>query len=185
MGEVFLHEASAGRHAREALEPAAGDVVALRLHCKLGAAAKSLLLSGSHSFGTIETLRRAAIDDATHALQRHEPQYSAARTVTPAQRTLFLAIALGLTVCVAISPAIGGLVLTAFIAASYAANAVFRAWLFWVGSDEPTSQSDAPGERAIAAGLPVYTVLVPLYREANVVAQLAAALRRLDYPGIR
>jgi len=32
---------------------------------------------------------------------------------------------------------------------------------------------------------PVYTVLVPLYREANVVPQLAQAMRQLDYPGIR
>jgi glycosyltransferase XagB len=183
-GVSILREASARPRARGAPEYAVGiaHAVALRLNRKLGAAAKSLLLSGCHSFGAIEPLRRAATEDATHALERHEPQYSAARTLTPAQRTLFLTIALGLTVCVAISPAAGGLVLTACIAASYAANAVFRAWLFWVGSDEPTVQSDAPGENASAAELPVYTVLVPLYREANVVAQLAAALRRLDYP---
>ena len=30
--------------------------------------------------------------------------------------------------------------------------------------------------------LPIYTVLVPMYREANVLALLVAALRRLDYP---
>ena len=30
---------------------------------------------------------------------------------------------------------------------------------------------------------PVYTILCPLYREANVVADLVAALDRLDYPG--
>jgi cellulose synthase/poly-beta-1,6-N-acetylglucosamine synthase-like glycosyltransferase len=33
--------------------------------------------------------------------------------------------------------------------------------------------------------LPIYTVLVPLYHEANVLSELSAALRRLDYPGIR
>jgi hypothetical protein len=184
VGEVsILRDAFARPRARDAPERAVGaaDTVALRLHRKLGAAAKSLLLSGSHSFGAIEPLRRAAIDDATHALHRHEPQYSAARVFTPAQRTLFLVVALGLAVCIAISPAVGGLVLTALIAASYAANAIFRAWLFWVGSDEPTAQSN-PGENATPTDLPIYTVLVPLYREATVVAQLAAALRRLDYP---
>ena len=31
---------------------------------------------------------------------------------------------------------------------------------------------------------PTYTILCPLYREANVVADLVAALERIDYPGI-
>lgn len=34
-------------------------------------------------------------------------------------------------------------------------------------------------------GLPVYTVLVPLYREADVAAKIIAALGRLDYPADR
>jgi hypothetical protein len=33
--------------------------------------------------------------------------------------------------------------------------------------------------------LPVYTIVVPLYGEAHMVQRLAAALERLDYPGIR
>jgi len=34
------------------------------------------------------------------------------------------------------------------------------------------------------ARLPVYTLIIPLYREAKVARQLARALDRLDYPGI-
>jgi cellulose synthase/poly-beta-1,6-N-acetylglucosamine synthase-like glycosyltransferase len=32
--------------------------------------------------------------------------------------------------------------------------------------------------------LPVYTIIVPLYREAQMLPQLIAALKRLQYPGI-
>jgi glycosyltransferase involved in cell wall biosynthesis len=35
------------------------------------------------------------------------------------------------------------------------------------------------------AELPVYTILVPLYREANMLASLVRALARLDYPGAK
>jgi cellulose synthase/poly-beta-1,6-N-acetylglucosamine synthase-like glycosyltransferase len=41
----------------------------------------------------------------------------------------------------------------------------------------PTPELDLPERR-----LPVYTVIVPLYREAQMVPQLIAALRRLQYP---
>ena len=33
------------------------------------------------------------------------------------------------------------------------------------------------------ADVPTYTILCPLYREANVVPDLVAALERIDYPG--
>lgn len=42
---------------------------------------------------------------------------------------------------------------------------------------------EPPGRLEIPAGeLPIYTIIIPLYREANMVAQLTAALRRLHYP---
>ncbi len=44
----------------------------------------------------------------------------------------------------------------------------------------PTDRLSAP--LAGDAGLPVYSLLVPLYREAGMVAGLITALRRLDYP---
>ncbi|MGH8639819.1 MAG: hypothetical protein ACREUZ_22045 [Burkholderiales bacterium] len=47
----------------------------------------------------------------------------------------------------------------------------------------------APAPRALRLGtdyeLPIYTVIVALYRESGTVEGLVAALRALDYPGIR
>jgi hypothetical protein len=47
--------------------------------------------------------------------------------------------------------------------------------------DELAFTNEAQGADA---DLPVYTVLVPLFREAEVLPILADALKRLDYPGI-
>ncbi len=57
----------------------------------------------------------------------------------------------------------------------------FRAWLVrdaWRGAREPTH----PAPRLPNSELPRYTVLVPLYREANVLAPLVSHLGHMDYP---
>jgi cellulose synthase/poly-beta-1,6-N-acetylglucosamine synthase-like glycosyltransferase len=79
-------------------------------------------------------------------------------------------------------PATGGLLLTGFVACGYLANAIFRSLLFWVGADEPATNEVQAFE---PASFPIYTILVPLYREANIIRQLTASLRRLDYPAAK
>jgi hypothetical protein len=148
----------------------------------LAAGGKSILLSDESNNALTRSLRACALHQATYGLQKHEPQFSAAQVVTRGQRTFFLTVLLLLAATLTIFPATGGLLLTGIVACGYLANAIFRGLLFWVGADEvPTHETpaDDPGP------LPIYTVLVPLYREANVISQLTASLRCLDYPGIR
>lgn len=151
----------------------------LRLHSKLGAGCKSLLLSGDNSDPLAESIRLYALDEATYGLLRRQPQFSAARVVSNGQRILFLASFVLFALTMTTFPATGGLLLTGIVACGYLANAIFRAVLFWVGADEALTGNVLGAERL---PLPIYTVLVPLYREANVVPQLAKSLRRLEYP---
>jgi len=61
------------------------------------------------------------------------------------------------------------------------------AFLAWIGlrlhscriRPSPSPRLDLPGRL-----LPVYTIIVPLYREAQMLPQLIAALKRLDYPAL-
>lgn len=155
------------------------SALAFRLHSRLGAAGKSPLLFEDGCGLLTESLRSCALAEATHGLQRRQPQFSAAQVLTKGQRIFFLAALLLLTSTMAVFPAVGGLLLTGIVACGYLANAVFRGVLFWVGA------GDAPGVSIPAAGpdpLPIYTVLVPLYHEANVIPQLTTSLRNLDYP---
>jgi hypothetical protein len=155
------------------------SALALRLHSQLGAGGKSILLSDESNTVLAQSLRACALDEATYGLQRHEPQFSAAQVVTRGQRNFFLTALLLLAATLVIFPATGGLLLTGVVACGYLANAVFRGLLFWVGADEvPTHEM----RTSDSGPLPIYTVLVPLYHEANIISQLTASLRRLDYP---
>jgi cellulose synthase/poly-beta-1,6-N-acetylglucosamine synthase-like glycosyltransferase len=62
---------------------------------------------------------------------------------------------------------------------AFLAGALFRCALAWIGGrivEKPTCRAD------VDASLPPYTILVPLYREANVLPKLVGALLDLDYP---
>jgi len=71
------------------------------------------------------------------------------------------------------------LLATIFIALGYLSNAVFRAWLFWIGAEQADSEKVSENS---PHPLPIYSVLIPLYREANMLPQLGVALRNLNYP---
>jgi len=77
------------------------------------------------------------------------------------------------------------IVLNVFLTVFYTGNFLFKALLVWLGGAAQETSS-----RAIAAeasllrdeDLPIYTVLVPMFREPEVLPILAQALRNLDYP---
>ena len=152
-----------------------------RLHTIIGGAARSLLLDSGNLSLLAQKLRAHALDEATNALRRQEPEYSAAEVITSEQIRMFWLISAVSIAAIIFFPRVGLLILTAAVAAGYLANAVFRGWLFWVGADEKPAARD---ERT-TTNFPIYTVLVPMYREANVLPQLAASLRQMRYPGIR
>jgi cellulose synthase/poly-beta-1,6-N-acetylglucosamine synthase-like glycosyltransferase len=139
------------------------------------------LIAGAAGGDLEQSLRFSILQEATHGLREREPQFSAARTVTPGQRKTFLAILLTVAGSIILAPRLATIWLTGLIAAGYAANAVFRAWLFWVGAEEQPTQCAQP-EAPFPEDVPIYTVLVPLFREANVLPELSAALRSLAYP---
>lgn len=73
--------------------------------------------------------------------------------------------------------AISGVLLTLF-----ATLIAWRAMFLFVGLCIRVTRQRSPCSRAAEADLPVYSILVPLYQEAAVIPQLAAALSRLDWP---
>lgn len=73
-------------------------------------------------------------------------------------------------------------ILLAFIFVPVIALRVFAVYDLLVGWRRRTAPVP---ERIPDAELPVYTILVPLYREANVLAPLMRALTRLDYPAAK
>jgi len=113
----------------------------------------------------------------THALAEARPDYSARRVFAVGQLLwLYLLITLGLA-ALAFAPMATATVFVGFLTLFYLAGFLFKTYLFITS---PALKDDTPlcGD----APLPIYTVLVPLYREAAALPDLLAGLARLDYP---
>ncbi len=139
-------------------------------------------------FDILWTIQRMADEQirqrATFALWSQTPELSARKIMTWAQ---------WIALCVVV--AIWGLLtwkwptktllvtnagLTVFLALSFLLRSAL-VWRAWRGTRLQTSRT--PLDLALSdAELPIYTILVPLYKDAAVVSVLARALRRLDYP---
>jgi glycosyltransferase XagB len=106
---------------------------------------------------------------------------AAARLLSVRQRLLLTAAASLAILTAAASPTV---LAVAFIAAAtliYLAVGTLRTYLIataWHAGGAPAAHAGGLSDSA----LPRYTILVPLYREANVLDTLAAHLARLDYP---
>ncbi len=115
-------------------------------------------------------------DEAAHGLMRRMPSLSAHRVITPPQIVTFVLLGM-LAILAGIAwPRAAWTTLAAFSTFAFLAGTLFRAALACLGGRRQTDVAAPIGD------LPLYTVLVPLYREANVLPRLVRALLDLDYP---
>ncbi len=124
---------------------------------------------------------------STQHLMQNSPEQSAHVVVSPAQKAVFIASAVTLVICAVIWPVGTCIGLVAFCSTIYLLVSVykFRLMLRALGTHLET---DVPDEEVAALderNLPVYTILVPLYQEATIVARLVRAINDLDYPRTR
>jgi len=123
-------------------------------------------------------------DQAIHGLRRATPQHSASTVMTPPQLStiyVFVSVLLfGLCFYSLLTLILLNTAMTAFIVFTFG----FKFVLAWVGSDSSIDFKVTDQEvRALDdSTLPPYTILVPMYKEPEVLPILASALRRMDYP---
>lgn len=139
-------------------------------------APRVVLAAIEHRFRDV--FRQRAVTD----LAESEPQFSASTVITPGQIAAFAVVAALVGGLLLAAPRDTGTALTAILGGLFFANGAFRVLLLWLGGDPrpATFASSLPD-----ASLPMYSILVPLYREANVMPALLRALRALDYPAER
>ena len=90
-------------------------------------------------------------------------------------------LALGLATlagAAAVAPQVTAVALLVLFSVFFMGVASMRLLVVLLAPAQPTARTETLPD----ADLPVYSVLVPLYREANVVPRLIAALNALDYP---
>lgn len=122
-------------------------------------------------------------------LRRRHRQLTADRVLLPPQAVGFLTIALLLGGLLLVAPQAGWRGLLVFCNLFYAVTLLFKYYLYLHGRAEAAAiaQEEVQLERRVRhtdpAGLPTYSILVPLYREGfAVVTRLISHLHALDYP---
>lgn len=139
-------------------------------------------------FDVIWELQRIAGPDfsrlAVYELAKSDPEHSAQVVVTRAQKYMAAALMLLVAFNAMWFPLGTAIVLNAIVNLLHFSTFAFRTALSWVSCGESEAVIVEQEELAALrdADLPDYTVLVPMYKEPEVLPILAAALRKLDYP---
>ncbi|MGJ4994012.1 glycosyltransferase family 2 protein [Bradyrhizobium sp. HKCCYLS3077] len=131
---------------------------------------------------------QAAFDDALSARAVYEladlnPELSAQRVFTPGQVVFGYALLSLILLGLALSPLTTLIALNVAMSVFYLGNFAFKGLLVLFGGVRMADETIAIEARALTDDeLPVFTVLVPMYKEPAMLPMLAQALRDLDYP---
>jgi cellulose synthase/poly-beta-1,6-N-acetylglucosamine synthase-like glycosyltransferase len=124
----------------------------------------------------------ALLREATWGLARRWPMFSASRLMTPPQVIALLLVVGGIALAGWLLPGPLFLALVSAVSGSFFLGVVALRVLCLM---PPVKRPGEPAQATAEADWPVYSVLVPLFRETRVLAQLMAALGRLRYPADR
>lgn len=119
-----------------------------------------------------------------NSLLNRNPEESAARTFTGSQIILFISAILLAIASFAVAPKETATVILFTVQLLYLVFVGFKFLLAVAGSLDELRHDDDLREAELLndASLPVYTVLIPVYKEAEVIGSLIDSLGRLDYP---
>jgi cellulose synthase/poly-beta-1,6-N-acetylglucosamine synthase-like glycosyltransferase len=126
----------------------------------------------------------AILDEATLGLWRRDEDHSARRVLSSVQAVVAIAVVLVTAEAFLIAPIGSTVILSAVIGVGFLVSVLFKFIVCMVGSRYEYAESVSKDDIAALSDneLPLYTILVPAYREANVVGALMANLSRLEYP---
>ena len=121
---------------------------------------------------------------AREALYAWKPEHSAKYTVTGAQQVVIWAMLAALLVAIVLAPMPTLVTLMAVFTTLYTLTFVFKFVLTFIGSSRKADMEISAADIAAVkdADLPVYTVLIPMCKEAKVLPLITRSLIDIDYP---
>lgn len=126
-------------------------------------------------------------EQSTQGLMEERPESSAHVVVSPAQKAVLVIGIILLVICAVIWPIgtlialVGGASFLYLVVAIYRVRLTLQALGTHLEHDVSDEEIAALDERT----LPIYTILVPLYKEAGIVQRLVRDINALDYPRTR
>ena len=124
------------------------------------------------------------VNVATLALRDERPDDCASRVLTGGQKAFIGAIAVIFLVALFFWPTITIVVATGMTSVYYVLSSLYRFQLTYtsLGHHQEIQIDDADTEALDESTLPIYSLLIPLYREAAVLPALTSGINSLDYP---
>ncbi len=121
------------------------------------------------------------------ALTRLHPEWSAAQPVTRGQWVALAAGGLSVLAGLAVAPLATGRVLVFCCTAFYLVVTLYKLWLIRASIKPGASFEFSAAEIAAAEprDWPLYSIIVPMYKEPETLPQMVAGLQALDYPADR
>jgi glycosyltransferase XagB len=122
---------------------------------------------------------------AVYELADTDPEMSAQTVFTRPQVLVAWLCLTALCLGLALAPIATLIAVNAVMSLFYLSNFVFKGVLVWAGGRRRAGRGGAIEAEARLLrddDLPIYTILVPMFREPEVLPILAGALRKLDYP---
>ncbi|HEU5314621.1 MAG TPA: glycosyltransferase, partial [Chloroflexota bacterium] len=128
--------------------------------------------------------RHDYVEEAGQSLATRNPDNSASRVLSRGQKVFFWLLLAASVATVVYYPLLAAIAFCAFSTAFYSAVSIFK---FLIASKAVSSTLELRTSRDEVAALkdadlPVYTILVPVYKEAEVFPILVDAIGKLDYP---
>ena len=129
---------------------------------------------------TVEHLFGRSMEiESCRALLKNRPEYSAYTTLTRPQKRCVWGMIAAASAFVALEPMVALLALIALCQLTYIVTMLFKALIFTVGMQQRSVQA---GITIDPQALPVYSILIPMYKEASSLPGMLEAMRRMDYP---
>jgi cellulose synthase/poly-beta-1,6-N-acetylglucosamine synthase-like glycosyltransferase len=173
-----------GRIAVATAEP--GPETVLFARERWGAAVEFVVASKFDIVVAVQTAFADALSDsAVFELADRDPAMSAQQVFSPSQVVFGYVLLTALLAGLAVAPIATLIALNILVSVFYFGGFVFKGILMSIGGSRSTEIDHriAIEARALRVEeLPVFTVLVPMFREAAMLPALAHALRSLDYP---
>ena len=128
--------------------------------------------------------REEGLARATFHLRDVRPEASASRVLSSGQKAFGIALVVAIVVCAALWPLTTGTVLLAAATTYYLANSLYK---YRLAFDSLSGAGNIPvSDEEVAAlnerTLPIYTILVPLYKEAAIVPPWSRDISRARLP---
>lgn len=154
----------------------------------LGAPFRQLLANRTELDQLIQHVHsRHYAEVSTRLLMETRPEESAHVVISGAQKAFFIMVAIVIVVCGVIWPFQTAVTVVAACSLLYLVVSFykFRLTLRALGTHLETDVTDEEIAALDERHLPIYTILVPLYKEAAIVPRLVRDINALDYPRTR